>query len=81
MGLTLEFRVCSISLEPFEQFSLNFTQMFISVSWCSEPINQPCKLKHKAHFKVTGFCGGGYGCPSDKCLIIIIIMCIYFHII
>ena len=53
MGFTLEFRVCSISFEPFEQFALNFTQMFISVSWCTEPINHPCKLKHNAHFKVT----------------------------
>ena len=30
--------VCSISPKPFEQFSLNFTQMFLSVIQCAEPM-------------------------------------------
>ena len=37
----------SISPEPFERFSLNFGQMFASVSRCAEPISQPCQLKVK----------------------------------
>ena len=32
MGFTLKFRVCSITPEPYERVSLNFTQMFPSVS-------------------------------------------------
>ena len=43
-GFTLEVRACSISPEPFERFSLNFTQMFFSVSWRAEPMTQLCKL-------------------------------------
>ena len=39
-----------ISPEPFERFSLNFGQMFTSVSRCAELISQPCQLK----IKVTG---------------------------
>ena len=34
-------------LQPFDRFSLNITQMFLSVSWCAEPMNQVCKLKVK----------------------------------
>ena len=52
MGFTLEFRVGSISPEPFERFSLNFTQMFLSVTWSAEPMTQLCK--HKVN--VMGFC-------------------------
>ena len=36
MGFTLEICACSISAEPFERFSFNFTQMFISVRCCAE---------------------------------------------
>ena len=35
------------SLQPFVRFSLNITQMFLSVSWCAEPMTQLCKLKVK----------------------------------
>ena len=35
---TLEFHVRSISPEPFERFSLNFTQMFLSMRRCAEPM-------------------------------------------
>ena len=28
--------VCFISPEPFEQFSLNFTEMFLSERWCAD---------------------------------------------
>ena len=44
MGFTLEFHVHLISPEPFEGFSLNFTQMFLSVYWRAEPLTQLCKL-------------------------------------
>ena len=45
MGFILESCVCSISHELAERFSLSFTQMFLSVSWCAEPMTQLCKLK------------------------------------
>ena len=35
---TLEFCDRSVSPEHFWQFSLNFTQMFLSVCWCAEPM-------------------------------------------
>ena len=58
MGFTLEFRVCSISPELFERFSLNFTQMFLLVIRCAEPMTQLCKLKSQGHtsrsWAVTG---------------------------
>ena len=41
--------VHSISPEPFEQFSLNFTQMFLSVRLCAEPMTQLCKVKVTLH--------------------------------
>ena len=47
LDLHLNFVSAMISLEPFEPFSLNFTQMFLSVSWCAEPMTQLCKLKVK----------------------------------
>ena len=37
--------VRSISPEPFERFSLNFTQMFLRVIQCAEPMTQLCKNK------------------------------------
>ena len=50
MGLSLEFRVRSVSSIPLEGFSLNFGHMFASVKRCAELITQPCL--HKV--KVTG---------------------------
>ena len=47
MGLSLEFRVRSVSPLPLEGFLLNFGQMFTSVGQCAEPIAQPCGLKVK----------------------------------
>ena len=58
----LDFLVRSIPPEPFERFSLNFGQMFASVSQCAEPISQPCQLK----VKVTGqghVCEPWISCP------------------
>ena len=40
-------RVCSISPASFERFSLNFTQMFLSVRRCAEHITQLPRLKVK----------------------------------
>ena len=47
MGLSPEFRVCSISPIPLEGFSLNFGHMFASVRQCAESITQSCRLKVK----------------------------------
>ena len=44
-GLPFNSRRLNITSEPFERFSLNFTQVFPSVSWCAEPMTQLCKLK------------------------------------
>ena len=41
----LELRVLSISPEPFGRFSLNFTQMFLSVRRCAEHMIQLPRLK------------------------------------
>ena len=49
MGFTIEFRVCSISPDPFERFSLNLAQMFLSVRRCAEPKTRTPRLL----FKVT----------------------------
>ena len=46
-GLSLEFRVRSISPIPVEGFSLNFGQIFTLVRQCAESITQPCRLKVK----------------------------------
>ena len=56
------------SHQPFVRFSLNITQMFPSVSWCAEPMAR--QTQSRSHFKVMGFCGRGYGCPLDCCLVI-----------
>ena len=57
MGFTLHFRVFSISPEPFESFSLNFTQMFLLV-------------RHSQWFHHSdSFCGGGFSCPSGCFLV------------
>ena len=37
--------VRSISPEYFERFSLNFTQIFLSVRWCAETMTQLRRLK------------------------------------
>ena len=41
----LQFPVRSIYPEPFERFSLNFTQMFLFVRRCAEHMAQLCSLK------------------------------------
>ena len=46
--------VHSISLESLEQFSLNFTQMFLSVRRCAEPRTQLRKLKVKVTLQGYG---------------------------
>ena len=48
-GFTLDFGVRSISLEPFWPFSLNFTQMFLSVRQCAEFMT----LLHRLKVRVT----------------------------
>ena len=56
MGFTLEVGVCYISSEPLESFSLNFTQMFLSV----EGVQKQC-LRYQyftsswSHFEVMGY--------------------------
>ena len=40
--------ICSISPLPLKEFSLNFSQIFISVSLCAERLTRPCQLKVKA---------------------------------
>ena len=47
MVFTLEFRVHSISPEPLGRFSLNFTQIFLSVRRCAEFITRLHRLKIK----------------------------------
>ena len=47
MGLSLEFRVRSVSPLPLGGFSLNFGQMFTCGTMCAEPITQPWGLKDK----------------------------------
>ena len=41
----LQFSVRSISPEPFERFSLNFIQMFLSVRRCAEHVIQLCSVE------------------------------------
>ena len=52
MGLSLEFRVRSISPIPLKGFSLNFGHMFASVRRYAELITQPCR--HKVKVTVQG---------------------------
>ena len=47
-----QFPVRSISHEPFERFSLNFTQMFLSARRCTEHMTQLLSLE--VHVKVQG---------------------------
>ena len=57
LSVRLSFRntFLSISPEPFEKFSLNFGQIFTSMSRCAEPISQPCQLKVKVTGQGHGF--------------------------
>ena len=41
----LSIHVCSISPEPFKRFSLNSTQVFLSLRWCIEHMTQLPRLK------------------------------------
>ena len=44
------------SPQPFVRFSLNITQMFLSVSWCADPMTLSyANSKSRSHFKVMGF--------------------------
>ena len=47
MEFTLEFHVRSISPLPFRRFALYFTQMFLSVRQCTEPMIRQRRLKVK----------------------------------
>ena len=53
-GLRLSVSV-SLFLLNFDQFSLNFSQMFLSVRRCAEPMTQLRRLKVTVNFKVMGF--------------------------
>ena len=46
-GFTLELCVHSISQEPLRRFSLNFTQIFLLVKRCAEPMTWLHRLKVK----------------------------------
>ena len=50
-GFNLEFGVRSISLEHFERFSLNFTQMFTLVRQWAEPIDADSRLRSQFNVK------------------------------
>ena len=54
MEFTLQFCVRSMSSEPFVRFSLNFTQLFLSVRRCAEPLSQLRSLKVKATLRCYG---------------------------
>ena len=55
MGFALYFHVGSISLESFERFSLNCTQMFLLVRRCVEVMLSFADSRSRSHFKVMGF--------------------------
>ena len=52
--------------QPFVKFSLNNTQMFLSVSWSAEPMTLLRKVK--VTLQGHGIPWRGYGCPSNCCL-------------
>ena len=54
MGFALEFRVRSISSQPFERFSLNFIQMLLIVIQCAEFMTQLCRVKVKVTLQGHG---------------------------
>ena len=49
----LGFRSWSIFPNSFERFSINYTELILSVRRCAEPMTQLCRLKVKC--KVMGF--------------------------
>ena len=55
MDLPCQFLVCSISPEAFDRFSLNFTQMLLSVEQFAEPLTQLCSLKVQVTLQGHGF--------------------------
>ena len=55
IGCTLEFRILSVFPQAFVRFSLNITQMFLSVSWCAQPVTQLHILKVKVTVQGHGF--------------------------
>ena len=55
IGFTLEFCFCSISPEPLELFSLDFTQILPSSRWFAELMTWQIDLRSKSYFKVLGF--------------------------
>ena len=61
MEFTLQFCVHSISSEPFVRFSFNFTQLFLSMRQCAEPMTHS---RARLRFDVMGFC-----CPSNSRLV------------
>ena len=54
LGIYPSIHVRSISPEPFEWISLNFTQTFLSVRWCAELMAQLCRLKVKVTLQGHG---------------------------
>ena len=52
--LPFKFCVSSIPPEPFERFSLNFTQMFLSVRHYAESMTQLCRLKARVTLQCHG---------------------------
>ena len=57
------------SHQPIVRNSLNITQMFLWWVDVQNPWLSYANSKSRSHFKVMGFCCGGYGCPSDFCLV------------
>ena len=54
MESRLLLRVCSISPQTLEGFSLHFDKLFSSVRGCAKHIAQPCKLKVKVTVEGNG---------------------------
>ena len=54
LGFTLQFYARFISPEPLKRFSLNFTQMFLLVRQCAEPLTQLRILKVKVTLQGHG---------------------------
>ena len=60
----------------FVSFELTICQIFIELH-SNVPLSELVCRTHdsamqtqsRSHFKVMGFCGGGYGCHSDCCLV------------
>ena len=70
MEFTLQFFVRSTSSETFVRFSLNFTQLFLSVRRCAKPVTQlHAHSRSRLSFDVMGSCSGGFSCPSHSRLV------------